>query len=130
VFPMIELPTGDSGVGLGNGTAWARLPVWVQKSLGPWTTYGGVGYQINRAPGMKDSAFAGWQVQRKLSERLTLGTESYHAEAQEQGGRQSTFWNGGGYYNVRENVSLLFMAGHTVSGEPHTVAYIGLYSTW
>jgi len=29
----------------------------------------------------------------------------------------------GGYYNVRENLSLLFMLGRTVSGERHTVRY-------
>jgi hypothetical protein len=52
VFPMLELPTGNSRLGLGNGQIWARLPFWVQKSRGPWTTYGGVGYEINHALGM------------------------------------------------------------------------------
>src|SRR5271157_5049838 len=60
VFPLLEVPTGNSRLGLGNGQLWARLPLWIQKSYGPWTTYGGVGYQINHAPAMKDSLFAGW----------------------------------------------------------------------
>lgn len=72
VFPLIELPTGSSRLGLGNGQVWARLPVWIQKSHGPWTTYGGVGYQINHAPGMKDSLFAGWLIQRQTTRRLVL----------------------------------------------------------
>lgn len=50
VFPMIELPTGNGPAGIGNGTVWARLPVWLQKSMGPWVTYGRVGYEVNRAP--------------------------------------------------------------------------------
>jgi hypothetical protein len=84
-FPLIELPTGNSSRGLGNGQLWAKLPVWVQKSKGPWTTYGGVGYQINHAPGMKDSLFAGWLIQRQITKRLTLGAEVFHQEAQSVG---------------------------------------------
>ncbi|MGA2963662.1 MAG: transporter [Candidatus Korobacteraceae bacterium] len=129
-FPLLELPTGDSRRGLGNGQVWARLPLWLQKSYGPWTTYGGAGYQINHAPGMKDSLFAGWLVQRQLNKRLTLGTEVYHQESQASGARQTTFVDPGGYYNFRENFSLLFMLGHTVTGERHTVGYLGLYWTW
>jgi hypothetical protein len=130
VFPLVEVPTGNSRLGLGNGQLWARLPVWVQKSRGPWTTYGGVGYQINHAPGMKDSLFAGWLIQRQITKRLVLGTEVYHQEAQSVGARQTTFTDAGGYYNFRENLSLLFMLGHTVGGERHTAGYLGLYYTW
>ena len=130
IFPMLEVPSGDSRRGLGNGQLWARLPVWVQKSKGPWTTYGGVGYQINRAPGMKSSKFAGWLVQRKVTKRLVLGVEVYYQGAQTVGARQTTFTDAGGYYNIRENLSVLFMLGHTVSGDRHAIGYLGLYHTW
>lgn len=36
-LPMVELPTGDADRSLGNGRAWFRLPLWLQKSWGPWT---------------------------------------------------------------------------------------------
>jgi hypothetical protein len=130
IFPMLELPTGNSRMGLGNGQLWARLPLWVQKSYGLWMTYGGVGYQINRAPGMKDSLFTGWLVQRQISKRLALGTEIYHQEAQAINAHQTTFVDSGGYYNFSEKLSLLFMLGHTVAGERHTGGYLGLYYTW
>jgi Putative MetA-pathway of phenol degradation len=130
VFPLIELPTGSSRLGLGNGQVWARLPLWLQKSHGPWTTYGGIGYQINHAAGMKDSVFAGWLLQRQITTRLTLGAECYGQQAQTLGGRESMFGDAGGYYNFRRNLSLLFMIGHTVTGERHTVGYLGLYYTW
>jgi hypothetical protein len=130
VFPQLELPSGDSRRGLGNGHLWARLPVWVQKSRGAWTTYGGVGYEINRAPGMQDSFFAGWLVQRQITTRLILGTEVFHQDAQAVGARQTTFSNVGGYYTVHGDVSLLFMVGHTFAGESHSVGYLGLYYTW
>jgi hypothetical protein len=130
IFPQIELPSGDSRRDLGHGSLWARLPVWVQKSRGPWTTYGGVGYEVNRAPGMEDSFFAGWLVQRQITKRLILGTEVYHQNAQAVGARHTTFTNVGGYYTLRGELSLLVMVGHTVSGERHSVGYLGLYYTW
>ena len=130
VFPLVEMPTGNDRLGLGNGQLWARLPLWIQKSYGPWTTYGGAGYQINHAPGMKASVFAGWLLQRQITKRWTLGGEAYHQGPQTVGGRQSTFADAGGYYNLRQNLSLLFMMGHTASGERHTVGYLGLYYTW
>lgn len=129
-FPMLELPSGDSRRGLGNGQLWARLPLWVQKSSGPWTTYGGGGYQINRALGMKDSAFAGWLLQRQLTKRLTLGTEVYYQGAQAAGSRYSTSADAGGYYTLRGNLDLLFMVGHSVAGQKEIVGYAGLYYTW
>jgi hypothetical protein len=129
-FPMLEVASGDSRRGLGNGSTWAKIPVWVQKSHGAWTTYGGVGYQINRAPGMKDSRFAGWLLQRRLTKRLILGSEVFAQSAQEIGGRESTFVDVGGFYNFTPNLSLLFMSGHTAAGESHLVGYLGLYYTW
>lgn len=45
-FPLVLFPTGDSDKGLGNGQAQYFLPLWFQKSWGPWTTYGGGGYWI------------------------------------------------------------------------------------
>jgi hypothetical protein len=42
-FTMFEIPTGSAARGLGVGKTWYKLPLWVQKSFGPWTTYGGGG---------------------------------------------------------------------------------------
>ncbi len=132
VFPFLEIPSGNGHLGLGNGSTWARLPVWLQKSFGPWTSYGGAGYQINHASGMKDSVYGGWLVQRELNKRWTLGTEFFSQSAQAIDARGSTFWDGGGYLNFPsiKGLSLLFMAGHTIAGERHTIGYLGLYYTW
>ncbi len=129
-FPMLELPTGNHERGLGNGHLWARLPLWIQKSSGPWTTYGGAGYVINRAPGMKNAPFAGWLLQRQLSERLTIGGEAFHQGAPSSDARGATLLDAGGYYTLHGALSLLFMAGHSIRGETHTVGYLGLYYTW
>jgi hypothetical protein len=130
VFPQLELPTGNAALGLGNGQTWARLPLWAQKSRGAWTTYGGGGYAVNRAPGMRSHAFGGWLLQRDFGKRLTLGGEIY---SEGRGGittRSSTIADFGGYYNFNSHFSLLFSVGRDFIGGPHTVAYLGLYWTW
>jgi Putative MetA-pathway of phenol degradation len=129
-FPMLEVPTGNNRLGLGNGQVWARLPVWIQKDKGSWTTYGGAGYQINHAPGNKDSLFSGWLLQKQLAKWITLGGEIYYQSAQMVDTHQTTYMDGGGYYYFTPNLQLLFMGGHTVSGDNHTVGYLGLYYTW
>ena len=129
-FPMVEIATGSAARGLGNGRTWYRLPLWIQKRWGPWTSYGGVGLDINHAPGMRDSTFGGWLVQRDLSPRLTLGGEVFRQNAQVIGARGYTLVNLGGYYNFKPDFSLLFSAGRSAAGEQHTVAYLGLYWTW
>jgi hypothetical protein len=48
IFPMVEIPTGNHDEGLGNGKAQFFIPLWLQKSWGPWTSYGGGGYWVNQ----------------------------------------------------------------------------------
>ena len=77
-FTMFEVPTGDADRGLGVGKVWYKLPIWVQKSFGPWTTYGGVGETSRPAlPGYRNFTYGGWLVQRDIGKKLTLGTEVF-----------------------------------------------------
>ena len=73
-FPLLELPTGSASRGLGFGRVQALLPIWIQKSFGRWTTYGGGGVLL--ASGEHD-AVAGWLVQRRLGNSVTVGTEAF-----------------------------------------------------
>jgi hypothetical protein len=130
IFPMAELPTGDSGRGLGNGQTWFRLPLWLQKSFGPWTTYGGGGAAINSAPGQRDYPFGGWLVQRDFGPHLTLGGELFAQGKDMDSDRGYAALNFGGQYNFDEHFSVLFSAGHSVAGDNHTLWYFGLYWTW
>jgi hypothetical protein len=130
IFPQLALPTGSAALGLGNGQTWARLPLWVQKSWGPWTTYGGGGYAVNRAPEMRSHAFGGWLLQRDFGKRVTLGGEIYSEGRNSLTTRSATIVDFGGYYNFNSYFSLLFSVGRDFIGGPHTVAYLGLYWTW
>jgi len=129
IFPMAELPTGSSSKGLGNGRAWYRLPVWLQKSWGPWTSYGGGGVALNSAPGQRNAGFAGWLVQRDIGKYLTLGTEVFRQGADAAGGPGFTLANLGGSINFTEKFNLLFSGGRSISGPRHTAWYLGLYWT-
>ena len=57
VFPLVELTTGDPNRNLGNGKTWYKLPLWLQKSWGSWTSYGGGGYALNRASRMRNYGY-------------------------------------------------------------------------
>jgi hypothetical protein len=74
VFPIVTLPTGNSAKGLGEGSTTAFLPLWLQKSVGPWTTYGGAGYRIRPGP---DGWYLGWLIQRRLGP-VVIGAEVFH----------------------------------------------------
>ncbi|MDA8388779.1 MAG: hypothetical protein M0Z58_08990 [Nitrospiraceae bacterium] len=129
IFPMIELPSGSASRGLGNGRAQEKIPVWLQKSFGPWTTYGGMGYTINQAPYGRNYLFGGWLLQKDISEKLTLGGEVFALGATADDERSTAIFNFGGYYNFTGNMSLLFTAGHSFLGGRHFVGYLGLYWT-
>jgi hypothetical protein len=42
-YPAIELPTGNATLGLGGGLPKVFLPIWLQKTNGAWTYFGGGG---------------------------------------------------------------------------------------
>jgi hypothetical protein len=113
VFPFLEIPSGDESRGLGAGHVRVFLPIWLQKSFGDWTTYGGGGYWINHANGFDDQDFwfFGWLLQRKITEKLTLGGEIFHQTADKIGGKDSTGFNIGGFYDIDEHHHILFSAG-------------------
>jgi len=134
IFPMFEVPTGNPTNGLGVGKGWAKLPIWVQKSFGPWTTYGGAGETVNPASGFRNFTFGGWLLQRDISKKLTLGTEIFShgreglATAQT---RSSTLVDVGGYYYIHNpGFQFLFCYGHSAFGQGENYAYLGLYWTW
>jgi hypothetical protein len=77
-FPLLDPPTGSASRGLGTGAWQVFLPIWLQKSFGPWTTYGGGGVRlVSRRDGTDDQGVAGWLLQRQLADVLTLGAEAY-----------------------------------------------------
>lgn len=114
VYPLISFPTGDMRRGLGAGHTRAFLPLWLQKEIGAWITYGGIGYGLNPGFGNRDYWFFGWQVQRQLTERFAVGIEGVHLTADTVGGLAATGFNIGGMYDLSANYHLLVSAGRGV----------------
>jgi hypothetical protein len=116
-FPLVELPTGSRSRGLGNGLAQFFFPVWLQKSWGDWTTYGGAGYWRNPGPQNRDYWFFGWEVQRSLLPGVALGVEAYHNGASTTGGSAETGVDVGAMVDFSNEHHLLFSAGRDIGGE-------------
>ena len=133
-FTMVEAPTGSYSAGLGVGKVWYKLPVWVQKSWGHWTSYGGGGYQVVPQTQYRNFAYGGWLLQRDLGKKLTLGTEIFSHQKEGFATPQtqsSTLLDLGGYYYIKNpGLQLLFAYGHSVAGQTENYAYLGLYETW
>jgi len=129
IYPTVEVPTGDGARGLGTGHAQLYLPLWLQKSIGDWTTYGGGGYWINPGAGNRNWVFLGWMVQRQVRPNLAIGVEVFHETAMQVGSDSSTRVNVGVVWDLSETNHLLASAGPVVSGPSGYQAYLGLQIT-
>ncbi|HTL97451.1 MAG TPA: transporter [Holophagaceae bacterium] len=129
VFPLVEIPTGDADKSLGAGHTQVYLPVWIQKSWGPWTTYGGYGWWRNPGGENRNWSYAGWLLQRDIGDHLTLGGEAFHTTAATRDGRASDGFNFGGQVNLGEKHHLLFSAGRNFSGQTQSYFYLGYQLT-
>jgi hypothetical protein len=133
-FSMLELPTGSYAKGLGVGKVWYRVPLWAQKSFGPWTTYGGVGETFVHQTDYRNFTYGGWLGQRDIGKKWTLGAELFSHGAEgiaTPQTRAATMLDFGGYYYFRNpGFQLLFCYGHTVAGQTENYGYLGLYWTW
>ena len=133
IFPLVEIPSGNANKELGNGATQVFLPVWVQKRWGEWQSYGGGGFWANNALSAKNHWFFGWQLQKDISEHLTLGVEIYHSTEQVPGVGSSYGFNLGGFYNFDEYNHLLFSAGRGLTNVDMTnqfSSYVAYQWTW
>jgi hypothetical protein len=118
VYPLVELPTGNESLGLGAGNVRAYFPLWIQKSFGDWTTYGGGGYWINHGDDTlnRDYWFFGWLLQRQVTKQLAIGAEIFHQTATvmfggTDTGKATTGFNIGAIYDFNDHNHLLVSLG-------------------
>ena len=130
IFPMVELPTGNADRGLGSGHTAVYVPLWLQKSFGKWTTYGGYGWWRNPGEGQRNWSYTGWLLQREVAESLTLGGEVFRTTASTQDGSNAVGWNLGAVINLNEHHHILVSAGRNFSGPSETHAYLGYQFTF
>jgi hypothetical protein len=106
------------------------IPLWLQKSWGPWTTYGGGGFWRNPGEGNKDYWSYGWEVQRDMSKTLTLGAELFGNTKTTEDGLSRTGFNVGAIVNVTEDHHLLFSVGTDIHGDNRLSAYLAYQYTF
>jgi hypothetical protein len=129
IYPIVQLPTGDTRLGPSSGKTQAFLPIWIQRNSEKWTLYGGGGYRINQSVGSKNSIFIGATALYHVTDDLQLGGEVFHETPDTVGGKSSTGFNLGGIYNMTDDYHLLFSAGKTFSNDSSTnqfSAYLAL----
>jgi len=128
-FLIFDFPTGRSKYGLGSGYLRTFIPIWLQKSWGPWQSYAGGGYWINPGSENKDYWFFGWQVQRELSKAITLGAEVFYNTPTIKGEGGRTGYNVGTIINFTDEHHLLFSTGRDIHGHNRFSAYIAYQLT-
>jgi hypothetical protein len=124
VFPFLEVPTGLAHRGLGNGAAQVFLPLWIQKSIGRWTTYGGGGVWLNAASDKKAWGYFGWQIQRQILEPLAIGVEVFYETPKAPGGDSEARFNVGFIVDISEHHHLIGSAGRGFVGPNLLQGYI------
>lgn len=127
-FPVLEIPTIHNPE-FGNGKFQLFIPVWLQKSWGKLTSYGGAGYWINPGTGNRNWLFAGWEAQYDFSPVVTLGGELYYHTPDAIGSNPAAAFNVGGSINPTEKFHIIFSVGHSLVNEPFTTTYVGLLWT-
>lgn len=134
IAPALEVPTGDPHQDLGNGKFWYKLPIWFGKTWKRWVTTAGVGYGVNNAPHMSNYFFGGWDLQRIVTDKLTIGGEVFAQGTVSnlnvtpfQDSGAVTLVNFGAVYNFNPNSALLFSFGHSIAGVPQWNGFLGYF---
>jgi hypothetical protein len=128
-FPLFELPVGNADQGLGTGRLHGLLPLWLQKSVGAWTTYGGAGYWWNPGAGNRNFWYVGWLLQRRLSELVTLGAEAYYTTPDSVGADPNLRCNLGLVFDFGEHHHLLASGDRSIVGEHVFQGYLAYQLT-
>ncbi len=109
VFPRFFVPTAPRR--LASDRLNVLLPVWGEKDFGPWSLFGGGGYQINPGPGARNFWTGGLALTRALSDRLSIGGEVYRNTSETVDALPLTEVNLGLTYKLNNHFSLLFAGG-------------------
>ncbi len=107
-YPSIDLPMHKT---IDDSNTREYFPVWAQKSVGDWTTFGGGGYWNNPGQGNRDYWFAGWALLRRVLPDLQIGAEIFHQTSSLIGVKGSTGYNVGELFDINDNLHIVGSAG-------------------
>ena len=130
IFPLVEAPTGDRAKGLGTVDTPVFLPIWLQKTIGKWQSYGGGGYWFNPGAGNRNYAQLGWQAQYNIDERWSPGAELLYLTPQTDDGAARVSFNAGMVVNITENHHLMASIGRDMHGPMLMQSYLAYQLTF
>jgi hypothetical protein len=128
-FPLLEVPS-ESKRNLGSGDLQSFLPIWLQKSTGKWTAYGGGGYWINPGSQNRDWWFSGIVIQRQVLPSLAPGLEIFHGTSQQAGQSAQTGFNLGMVWDLSDIQHIMFSAGPAFGGPNQLQGYFAYQLTF
>lgn len=108
-YPTVVLPAGSSAVG--DNHASLMLPLWLQRTSGAWTMFGGGGCELNRGGDSKDFCMLGAALAYAITDRLQVGAELFHQTADTRGGHAATYFNVGATWDINEHFHLAASVG-------------------
>jgi hypothetical protein len=128
IFPILEIPIIKNPE-FSDGKLQIFIPVWLQKSWGRFTTYGGLGYWINPGTNNKNWIFTGWEIQYDFSSKFMLGGELYYHSADAYNNNSVIACNIGGSVNFSEKFHFIFSLGHSLLNDSFISSYLGFLLT-
>lgn len=108
IFPRVFLDTGTRFTPERPGLF---LPVWAEKDFGPWSVFGGGGWQFNPGAGERNFWQSGLVVTRSFGDRFSLGAEVFHQTAQDFASKPFTGVNLGATYRLTRHWTLMASGG-------------------
>ncbi len=129
IFPLVEVPTSGKWEHIGHSNFQIYLPLWLQKSWGKLTTYGGTGIWYNSRTQQQNWLYVGWECQYSFSELITLGGELYYQTASKKSGESDMGFNMGGFIDLSGKYHILFSLGHSLMSSNSYFVYFGYLFT-
>jgi len=111
---LAESPTGNTDRGIGSGNWQFFIPMWLQKSFGPWLMYGGSGYWFTSGVSKNNWWLFGYTLQRQITDFWSVGIELYHTMAKNQFNDEETYVNIGTVYDFSKLHHILFSMGRGI----------------
>lgn len=96
------------------------MPLWIEKSLGDWTSFAGLGYWINPGYGNRSFWYFGLAVQRQITDKLAVGGEIFNQTADTVDSKDQTGFSLGIVYDLTEHYHLMFSAGRGIQNPATT----------
>jgi hypothetical protein len=120
-FPQAMLPTAARPVAASPLSVVSQqtgmlLPIWAQKDWGPWSIFGGGGWQYNPGPDQRNYWAGGVALTRQVSHRLTLGAELYGHTPDTSDDRNFAGANLGFQYQFTKHLAVIGSGGPSLAG--------------